>query len=213
MTGVLRQAGLPAAALVMVSGVLGVQLANGGGSFEPLRPADPCATRTVTSQAAGIDGLSERLVLLGIDGAACQLGVSREALILQLADSGTRSTAELDALRSGLLGAVTQTKEDGTLPQASELVDDILDGADLNGFLKAAVRALPDTVIDRALPTDDVLTRTIEDLDLDALLANLADEDQLKQQIEIAVAQAVKDSLAEGFRSLLGRVGDTRSGG
>ena len=74
MTSRARLAGLPAVALVLVSGVLGVQLANGGGTFEPLQPADPCVARTVTSQAEGIDGLTERLVLLGIDGAACRLG-------------------------------------------------------------------------------------------------------------------------------------------
>ena len=80
MTRRLALAGLPAARAGPGGGVLGVQLAHGGGEFEPLRPADPCAARTVTSQADGIDGLSERLVLLGLDGAACRLHVSREAL-------------------------------------------------------------------------------------------------------------------------------------
>ena len=37
-----RGRGHAAAALVLVAGVLGVQLANGGGTFEPLHPADPC---------------------------------------------------------------------------------------------------------------------------------------------------------------------------
>jgi hypothetical protein len=203
MTDGLGWAGLPVVALVLVSGVLGVQLANGGGEFEPLRPADPCVERTVTPTSDGIDGLTERLVLLGIDGAACRLEVSREAFTLELAQGGDPTDAEIEALRDGLLDAVRRMEDDGTLPPASELVDEALDNADLNGFLEAAIRALPDSVIDAALKTDDILTRAIEDLDLRAVLANIDDQDELDQQIEEAVTEAVKDSLVAGLDDLL----------
>ena len=203
MTSPARMVGLPAVALVLVSGVLGLQVANGGGNFEPLQPADPCAVRTVTSQAEGIDALTERLVLLGIDGAACRLGVSREALTLELAQPGARTDAQVDALHEGLLAAVQRMKDDGTLPPASELVDEALDNADLNGFLEAAIRALPDSVINAALKTDDVLIRTINDLDLRSILANLDNEQDLYQQVNAAVEQAVKDSLVDRLRDLL----------
>ena len=203
MNGGPRALALPAFALLLVSGVLGVQLANGGGSFEPLRPVDPCAARTVTSQAGGIDGLTERLVLLGLDGAACRLHVSREALTLELAQPGPRSDAEVAALRAGLLDAVRRMKDDGTLPPASALVDEALDSSDLNAFLEAAIRALPDSVIDSALKTDDVLTRTIDALDLRALLADVDDQQELNTQLTTAVTQAVKDSLAARLRDLL----------
>jgi hypothetical protein len=194
---------LPAVALALVTGVLGVQLANGGGSYEPLHPADPCAVRHVTSRATGIDGLTERLVLLGLDGAACRLHTSREALTLELAQPGPRSDAEVDALRAGLLGAVRRMKSDGTLPPASDLVDEALDNADLNGLLKAAIRALPYSVIDTAVHTDDVLTRTIEGLDLRTLLANLDDEHDLNAQLNAGVTRAVKDSFTARLRDLL----------
>jgi hypothetical protein len=203
MTGRAALVGLPAFALVLVSGVLGVQVANGGGEFEPLRPADPCAARTVTSRADGIEGLTERLVLLGIDGAACQLQVSREALTLELAQPGPRTEAEIDALREGLHSAVRRMKDDGSLPPASDLVDEALETADLNDFLKTLIRAIPDSVVDAALKTDDILTRTIDDLDLPTLLANLDDQHDLNQQVEAAVTQAVKDSLADRLRDLL----------
>lgn len=194
---------LPAVAVILVGSVLGVQLAAGGASYAPLHPADPCAVRDVTSHAAGIDGLTERLVLLGLDGAACRLHVSREALTLELARPGPRSDAEVAALRAGLLSAVQRMKADGTLPPASALVDQALDSSDLNDFLKIAIRALPDSVVDAALPTDDVLTRTIDDLDLRALLANLDDQRGLDQQLEAAVTQAVQDSLAARLHDLL----------
>ena len=203
MNAVAHTTGLPALALALVAGVLGVQVANGGGEFEPFRPADACAERTVTSRADGIDGLTERLVLLGIDGAACRLGVSREALTLELAQPGTRTDEQIEALREGLLVAVGRMKDDGTLPPASDLVDEALDNADLNGFLEAAIRALPDSVVNAALKTDDVLARAIEDLDLRIVLASIDDQDDLNRQVEAAVTQAVKDSLADRLRDLL----------
>jgi hypothetical protein len=203
MNQTLRMTGLPALALALVGGVLAVQVANGGGGFEPLEPADPCVERTVTSQDEGIDGLTERLVLLGIDGAACRLGISREALTLELAQPGPRTDAEIDALRAGLQDAVRRLERDGTLPPASELVDEALDNADLNGFLEAAIRALPGSVIDSALETDDVLIRAIDDLDLRQVLADLDDQQSLDEQMEAAVTQAVKDSLVDRLQDLV----------
>ena len=203
MSALPRWIGLPVAALVLVSGVVGVQLANGGGTYEPLRPADPCVERPVTSRADGIDGLTERLVLIGIDGAACRLHVSREALALELAQADDPTDAQIDALRAGLKAAVSRMKGDGSLPPASELVDESLESADLNDFLKRVIRALPASAIDAALKTDDVLRRAIDDLDLRALLANVDDQQALEQQIEVAVTAAVKDSLEARLRDLL----------
>jgi len=207
VTGWLRWTGLPVLTLALVAGVLAVQLAHGGGTFEPLRSADPCIEREVTSRAEGIDALTERLVLLGVDGAACRLHVSREALTLELAQSNDRSDeptdAQVDALRAGLHGAVRRMKADDTLPPISSFVDEALDNADLNGFVEAAIKALPDSVVDAALKTDDVLDRTIDDLDLRELLANVDDQDDLNRQVEAAVTQAVKDSLVDRLRNLL----------
>lgn len=196
-------AGLVAAALALVGAVLAVQVANGGGSFEPLASADPCLERVVTSQSDGIEGLTERLVLIGVDEAACSLGVSREGLTLELGQGGARTDEEIDALQQGLKAAVRRMDDDGTLPPSSELVDEALDNADLNRFLEAAVRALPDSVIDSALKTDDVLVRAIDDLDLREVLADLDDQESLDAQVEAAVTQAVKDSLVDRVQDLV----------
>jgi hypothetical protein len=194
---------LPALALALVGSVLWVQVANGGGAFEPLQPADPCVERTVTSRDEGIEGLTERLVLLGIDGAACILGVSRESLTLELAQPGPRTDEQIDALRRGLLSAVGRMKRDGTLPPASDLADEALANADLNGLLKKLILALPDSVIDAAVKTDDVLVRTINDLDLREVLADIDDQDDLNRQVNAAVTQAVKESLLQRLRDLV----------
>ncbi|MGX7678779.1 hypothetical protein ACSMXN_07755 [Jatrophihabitans sp. DSM 45814] len=199
----LRAAALPLAAVVLVSGVLGVQLANGGGDFAPTRAASPCAPRTVTPVSTGIDALGERLVLLGLDGAACRLGVTREALTLQLAEQKTPPTdAQVDALRAGLLEAVDRMKADNTLPPASDLTDEALDSTDLNPIIKATIRALPPAVINSVLKTDDVLRRTINNLDLRKLLANLNDSDDLTRQLNAAVTAAVKSSIEARLRGL-----------
>lgn len=203
MTSRVRPALLPVAALLLVAGVLATQLVHGGGTFEPLRPADACTERVVTSRADGIDGLTERLVLLGVADAACTLGVSRESLTLELAQSRDSTDAQIDALRGGLLSAVDQLKSDGSLPPASELLDEALDSADLNGFLEFAIRALPDSAVNGALKTDDVLVRAIDELDLRALLGNLDDQGDLNRQVEAAITQAVKDSLLDRVRNII----------
>jgi hypothetical protein len=203
VTGRLGLLGLPAVALALVGGVLGVQVAHGGGEFEPLHPADPCVARKVTSQAEGIDALTERLVLLGIDGAACRLHVSREAFTLQLAQTTDPTDAEVDALHDGLLDAVRRMKADGSLPPASDLVDEAMDNANLNRFLEAAIKALPGSVINAAVKMDDVLTRTIDGLDLRSILANLDNQEDLTRQMNAAVNEAVKDSVIARLKGLL----------
>lgn len=197
-----RWVGLPVLAALLIATVLGVQLANGGGSYEPLRPADPCAEREVASRSDGVEGLTEQLVLIGIDEAACTLQVSREELTLRLAQSDEPTDAEVDALREGLTTAVARMKDAGTLPPASSLVDEVLESANLNGFLKGVIRALPGGVIDAALKTDDVLTRAIAELDIRDLLENLTDRGDLEQQVGAAVEQAVKDSLVDRLRDV-----------
>ena len=202
MSALPRLVGLPAVALALVSGVIGVQLAYGGGSFEPLgrltrapNALSPRSRRHRRPHRASRARSDRR--------AACSLNVSREALTLELAQSSAPTDAQVDALREGLLLAVDRMEEDGTLPPASELVDEALDSTDLNGFLEAAIRAMPDSVIDAALKTDDILTRAIEDLDLRAVLANIDNQDELNQQIEDAVTEAVKDSLVARLSDLL----------
>ena len=195
---------LPAVALALVAGVMGVQVANGGGDFVPVRSADPCKPREVVPVSAKkIDALGEQLVLLGLDGAACKLGKSREALVIELALPGERTDAEIDALRSGLLGAVDRMDADGSLPPASDLADEALAEADLNGFVKGLIRALPDSAINSALHTDDVLRRAVTDLDLRQLLGNLENPNALEDQISEAVTKAVKDSLRDRLRDLV----------
>ena len=195
---------LPAISVALVAGVLGVQTANGGGDFVPVRSEDPCVPRVVTAASTtSIDALGEVLVLYGLDGAACRLGVSRETLVIDLGLATEFSDAEIDALRGGLLDAVERMKAESLLPPASALADEALAEADLNPIVKRLVQALPDGVINAALKTDDVLRRAVTDLDLRRLLAELEDPTQVQRRISAAITEAVKDSLRGRLRDLV----------
>src|SRR3954467_7699820 len=97
---------LPLIAVLLVVAVLGVQVAAGGGDYVPRRPADPCAKRTVAPIQPHLEPVAERVVLLGLDRAACRLGISRERLVLRLADTRSLDPRASAALQSGPVRAV-----------------------------------------------------------------------------------------------------------
>ena len=82
--------------------------------------ADPCAQRAPFA-GSGLDATVQRVVLDGLDGAACRLGTSRERLVLSLAgDSsqrlpGGRATTEA-AVRAGLLRSLDEAASRGDVP-------------------------------------------------------------------------------------------------
>lgn len=195
---------LPALALGCSAVLLGVQTANGGGDFVPVQAADPCVPRQVTAASTtSTDALGELLVLYGLDGAACRLGQSREAYVLELGIATDFTDPQIDALRGGLLGAVERLRNEGRLPSAAALADEALAEADLNPIVKRLVQALPDGVVNSALKTDDVLRRAVTDLDLRTLLGELEDPAEVQRLITAAITEAVKDSLRARLRDLV----------
>ena len=205
MTARARLLGLPLGALVLVAVVLVGQIANGGGRFAPSPLADPCkASAAVTRTPATLDALGQDLVLQGLSGAACRLGISREALTLELARDHNHATdAQVSALRAGLLDAIGGMQKSGTLPPSADLVGQALDATDLNSLAKLAIRTVPDSVINGALPTDEVLRQAVENLDVRALLTDLDDTDQLSDLVTRAVTKAVQQTLTARLRSLV----------
>ena len=112
-------------ALGLVAAVVVPYLALGGGRFEPTPVADPCEARERPA-AEGLGETLEQVALRAVDGVACELGVSREELVLAL-----RSEEALDAfareqeidrdeleraISSGLVRAVDDAEEEGALP-------------------------------------------------------------------------------------------------
>ena len=148
----MRRLALPLIAVVLVAAVLGVQVAAGGGHYVPRRPANPCTPRPVPPIPAQLEPLAEQIVLLGLDSAACRLGISRERLVLALADTRALDPRAPAALKAGLRDAVDRLDREGRLPKVSQLLPEALDQANLPGIAKTILEAIPDGLVDNAAP-------------------------------------------------------------
>jgi len=106
---------------IVASAVLVVtSLALGGASYEPQQVQDPCQPRPWRSPDS-IDDLAQQLTLSALDGAACELHVSRETIVLALGTPEGRSEFANDprlaeALRAGLTRAVDDAEQAGAIP-------------------------------------------------------------------------------------------------
>jgi hypothetical protein len=120
-----RGAILLVAAVVAAVALPAIYLAAGGTSYAPAKVQDPCKHRP-WRDPEGLDQIAQQFTLSALDGAACELGVSRETLARALATPESRERfadrygigdAELvRAIRAGLLRAVDDAEEAGTLP-------------------------------------------------------------------------------------------------
>jgi hypothetical protein len=196
----MRGFALPLIAVLLVAAVLGVQVAAGGGDYVPRRPADPCTPRADPPIPARLEPVAERIVLLGLDNAACRLGISRERLVLALADTRSLDPDARAALKAGLRDAVDRLDRERRLPKVSQLLPEALDLADLPGIVKTAIGAIPDGLVDTALPTGPLLRGTISELDIDRLIRELHDPRQLKSAVRSAILQAALHQILDRLR-------------
>jgi hypothetical protein len=120
-------------------------LALGGASYTPAAVADPCAPRD-WREPDGFQEVAEQIVLSALDGAACELHVSREEMVLAFASRAARerfarehklSDRDVEELvRSGLVRAVDDAERAGAL----------------NGLLANVLRGIV-----RRVPVDELL--------------------------------------------------------
>ena len=114
--------GLGALLALLLAGValVVVELANGAADAGELTVRDPCEPRP-PFPGQGLDATLQRIVLDGLDGAACELGASREELVLSLEPSSTTRPIRWDdetierAVRAGLLEAIDDAEQRGSL--------------------------------------------------------------------------------------------------
>ncbi len=98
-----------------------VQHAAGAADIGQYVRVDPCTAPASPYAGSGLDGAVQRIALGGLNGAACELGTTREELVLSFDPKGgqnvtwDKATAE-KALRSGFDRAVTDAEDRGTLP-------------------------------------------------------------------------------------------------
>lgn len=196
----MRRLALPLIAVLLVAAVLGVQVAAGGGHYVPRRPANPCAPRPIPPIPAHLEPVAEEIVLLGLDSAACRLGISRERLVLALADTRSLDPRAPAALKAGLRDAVDRLNREGRLPKVSQLLPEALGQAGLPGIVKTIINAIPARLVDNALPTAPVLRRAIDQLDVKRLLHELGDPGQLKSAVQSAVLHAALSQILDRLR-------------
>jgi hypothetical protein len=196
----MRRITLPAIAVLLVAAVLGVQVAAGGGHYVPRRPANPCAPRPLPVTPTQLEPLAEQIVLLGLDSAACRLGISRERLVLALADTRTLDPRAPAALKAGLRAAVNRLDRAHRLPKVSQLLPEALGQAGLPAILKTIISALPAQVVDSALPTAPLLRRTIDELNVAQLLHRLNDPRQLDSAVRSALLRAAMNQILARVR-------------
>lgn len=138
--------------------LVGAYLAAGGSSYTPEKTQDPCKHRAWRNPE-GLQEIAQQFTLSALDGAACKLGVSREALARALATPEGRErfaerydidNAELArAVRAGLLRAVDDAEEAGALSPL------------LGGPLRETLRDIP---LDRAIELINNAEKLLDDV-------------------------------------------------
>jgi hypothetical protein len=196
----MRRLPLPLIAVLLVAAVLGAQVAAGGGHYVPRRPANPCTPPPIPPIQPQLEPLAEQVVLLGLDSAACRLGISRERLVLALANTRSLDPRAPAALKAGLRDAVDRLDRDGRLPKVSQLLPHALDQSGLPGIVKTIIEAIPASVVDNALPTAPLLRATIEQLDVTRLLHELNDPRRLNSAIQSAILHAALRQILDRLR-------------
>jgi hypothetical protein len=131
------------ALLAAAAVLLAVELAGGAAGYGEDATQDAC-TAHAEYPGSGLDATLQRIVLDGLYGAACELGTTREQLVLSFDPNLSSSEIRWDhatierAVRSGLVRAIDDAEERASLP----------------GFAAAVLRA----VVERA-PIEWLLDR------------------------------------------------------
>lgn len=107
-----------AAALLAATSLLAAYLLLGGGAYAPRQVPDPCAARELTADRP----VGEQVALSALDGAACELRVSREDLTLALASEAERESFQARyGVEDEQFAAATRAGLDRAIDDAEEL--------------------------------------------------------------------------------------------
>jgi hypothetical protein len=135
--GLLALAALGVAAAVLIA----VELANGALDYGESTIAEPCEPRE-PFPGEGFEATIQRIVLDGLDGAACELNTTREELVLSV-DPELGRDVEWDeetlerAVRSGLLEAIEDAEERGGIGELeARLLREVVERAPLDWLIQ-----------------------------------------------------------------------------
>jgi hypothetical protein len=81
--------------------LLVLEIGFGGLGYGRVALGDPC-DREGGFEGGGLDGALQGVTLYALDRAACELGTTREELVLSLADTGKQAVAVAERIRDAL---------------------------------------------------------------------------------------------------------------
>jgi hypothetical protein len=135
--GLLALAALGVAAAVLIA----IELANGALDYGESTIAEPCEPRE-PFPGEGFEATIQRIVLDGLDGAACELNTTREELVLSV-DPELGRDVEWDeetlerAVRSGLLEAIEDAEERGGIGELeARVLREVVERAPLDWLIQ-----------------------------------------------------------------------------
>jgi hypothetical protein len=120
-----------------------VELGLGAATFGEDAVEDPC-TAEVTFPGDSVDATVQRIVLLGLNGAACELETTREELVLSFVPEAPGSkpiqwdTETIErAVRAGLLRAVEDAEARGSLGSlTATILREVIERAPLDWLIR-----------------------------------------------------------------------------
>jgi hypothetical protein len=105
---------LVAVAVVVAIALCGLYTALDGGDYEPTPVADACAPRERPRSGDVLDP-AQRATLAVLDGAACDLGTSREQALLDLIRERNPGGVSDDRLKAALLAGIERARDEDAL--------------------------------------------------------------------------------------------------
>jgi hypothetical protein len=135
------------AALLTLAGatLIAVELALGARGYGEVELTPACSPSPAQPEGGGLDRTVQRIVLRALRGAACELGTTREELVLSLSPRtgsryGSWSDEELEeAVRAGLVRAVDEARDRGELSAtAARVIRELAERAPVQLILEVA---------------------------------------------------------------------------
>lgn len=112
---------LVALAVVASLALAGVYAAFGGGDYGPTPVADPCAPRERPDSGDALDP-AQRATLAVLDGTACDLGTSREQVVLDLLRERNPRGVSDERVREAVLSGIDRAVEEEELGETEATV-------------------------------------------------------------------------------------------
>jgi len=138
-----RRGAMALVGLVAVAGgLIAMEVGAGASDYGRTELVDPCTAPPSPYDGGGLDGAVQRIALGGLNGAACQLGIGREELVLSLDPSSgvgdvtwDHDTID-DAVKAGTMRAIDDAHDRGTLPGwAASALKTVVKHAPISWFL------------------------------------------------------------------------------